>query len=105
MLLTRAATFVEKARLAPGCTFVVGVDTLERIGDPRYYDCDAARRDEAIEQIAAQGCRFLVFGRSVGDRFQTSADAKVPAALRALCDDVPESDFRVDVSSTELRDG
>jgi len=35
--LTRAPTFREKARLLPGGTFVVGVDTAERIVEPRYY--------------------------------------------------------------------
>jgi nicotinamide mononucleotide (NMN) deamidase PncC len=105
VLLTRAATFVEKAELAPGCTFVVGVDTLTRIADPKYYGGDAAARDEAIAAITRQGCRFLVFGRLLEGRFSTSADLEVPTPLRALCDEVSETEFRADVSSTELRGG
>ena len=58
-----ASTFVEKAQLAPGCVFVVGVDTLQRIADPRYYDDDADRATPRSPSIAEQGCRFLVFGR------------------------------------------
>src|SRR3954454_9858325 len=42
VLLTRAPTFVEKAELVPGCVFIVGTDTLLRIGDQVYYDGDAA---------------------------------------------------------------
>jgi hypothetical protein len=33
--LTRAALFTQKARLFPGCAFVVGVDTARRILDPK----------------------------------------------------------------------
>jgi nicotinamide mononucleotide (NMN) deamidase PncC len=103
ILLTRAATFVEKASIAPGCVFIVGLDTLERIGDPRFYGGNPALRDQAIDAIAAAGCRFLVFGRLVDSRFCGLAEIAVPPALRALCEEVPESEFREDVSSTELR--
>ncbi len=103
VLLTRAPTFVEKAELAPGCVFVVGIDTLARIGDPVYYGGDSSKRDAAIASLANSGCRFLVFGRALNTYFRTMSDCDIPPALRALCDEVPESDFREDVSSTELR--
>ncbi|MEX0586412.1 MAG: CinA family protein [Pirellulales bacterium] len=102
-LLTRAPTFVEKARLAPGCVFVVGIDTLERIGQQRYYDDDQSRRDAAIATIAQAGCRFLVFGRQQGNGFSTLKDIEIPAPLRVLCNEVPEAQFRADISSTQLR--
>src|SRR5215831_14178359 len=35
--LTRAPTFVEKSRLFPGTTFVIGADTAERLVAARYY--------------------------------------------------------------------
>jgi hypothetical protein len=104
VLLSRAATFVEKARLAPGCVFVVGSDTLLRIGDSRYYGGDEVHRDLSMAAIAEQGCRFLVFGRRSNDRFETASDLDLPKALRDLCDEVPESTFRADVSSTALRE-
>jgi hypothetical protein len=103
VLLTRAPTFVEKADIVPGCTFVVGVDTVIRIGDPAYYGGDATKRDAAIEAITNAACRFLVFGRVLNGKFESLSDVKIPPALRALCDEVPESVFREDVSSTELR--
>jgi hypothetical protein len=105
VLLTRAPTFVEKAELAPGCIFVVGVDTLVRIGDPAYYRGDTAKRDAAIEALANAKCQFLAFGRLLNGKFTTMSDVELPAALRRLCDEVPESVFREDVSSTELRRG
>ena len=58
----------------------------------------------AIAAIADHGCRFLVFGRMVAGRFSSLRELDLPAPLRALCDEVPESDFRDDITSTELRD-
>ena len=103
VLLTRAATFVEKAALVPGAVFVVGADTIARIADEKYYDGDREKRDSAIAAIAARGCRFLVFGRVVDGRFLLPSELNLPSQLRELCDEVRESEFRQDVCSTELR--
>ena len=103
LAFTNAPTFVEKSALFPGAVFIVGADTIVRIADPKYY-ADVAARDEAIAEMARRGNRFLVFGRTQGERFQTLTDADLPPALRQLCDEVPEGEFRQDISSTELRD-
>lgn len=100
---SRCATFVDKAAAFPGATFVVGLDTLARIADPRYYHGDPRACLAAIEQIASRGCRFLVFGRSDARGFQTLASSTLPAALAAICEGVPAEEFRLDISSTELR--
>jgi hypothetical protein len=100
--LTRAPIFVKKAELFPGATFIVGADTMERIGQERYYDSPAGLA-AAIDGIAARGCRFLVFGRVADGRFRTLADLALPESLARLCRAVPEDAFREDVSSTELR--
>jgi hypothetical protein len=101
--LTRAPTFREKAALFPGATFVVGADTIVRIAEARYYGGDANRRDEAVAAIAAQGCRFLVFGRQLAEGFETLSALSLPPALAELCDEVPADEFREDISSTEIR--
>jgi nicotinamide mononucleotide (NMN) deamidase PncC len=101
--LTRAPTFEEKSRRFPGATFLVGADTLRRIADPHYYRDDPAACRQAIEQIAARGCRFLVFGRVQEGRFTSLHDLDLPATLRSLCREVPAEQFREDVSSTEIR--
>jgi nicotinic acid mononucleotide adenylyltransferase len=100
---TRAPTFEEKSAIFPGATFIVGADTLVRIGQACYYHNDPAAADAAIAEIAERGCRFLVFGRLVHGKFQTLDDLALPASLRKLCDEVPAEEFRADVSSTELR--
>src|SRR5947208_8361972 len=58
--LTRAPTFVEKSRLFPGTTFVVGVDTAERLFGPKYYGDDEVRMHGALEEMANSGGSFLL---------------------------------------------
>ncbi len=101
--LTRAATFEEKSRLFPGATFVVGVDTLRRIGHSRYYGDDSQSLSAAVARIAGRGCRFLVFGRALDNAFLRLADLDLPEALLAICREVPPERFREDVSSTAIR--
>ena len=101
--LTRAPTFVEKSRLFPGATFMVGADTIERIAEARYYHGDPQAARAAIDTIAAAGCRFLVFGREGPNGFETLTNLALPQALRNICREVGESEFRADISSTALR--
>jgi hypothetical protein len=100
---TRAPKFVDKARLFPGATFVVGIDTLIRIADAHYYGGSINQRKSAVQYLIAQGCRFLVFGRLVNGRFQGLKESDVPTALRRVCQEVPMEQFREDISSTEIR--
>jgi nicotinic acid mononucleotide adenylyltransferase/nicotinamide mononucleotide (NMN) deamidase PncC len=100
---TRAPTFAEKAALFPKSTFIVGADTIVRIGQSQYYPGEPRGVEAVMERIADHGCRFLVFGRVGDGKFETLADLSLPASLRRLCDEVPAADFREDVSSTELR--
>jgi nicotinamide mononucleotide (NMN) deamidase PncC/nicotinic acid mononucleotide adenylyltransferase len=101
--LTRAPLFVEKAELFTGATFVVGADTVARIGHSRYYRDSEDAVERVVARLTALGCRFLVFGRVEGDRFLTLSDLALRPSLAAICQEVPEDAFRQDLSSTELR--
>jgi nicotinic acid mononucleotide adenylyltransferase/nicotinamide mononucleotide (NMN) deamidase PncC len=101
--LTRAATFEEKSRLFPGATFVVGVDTLRRIADPKYYGGDPLAMLKSIERLLARGCLFLVFGRLVDSGFVRLVDLELPSCLREACREIPPELFREDISSTAIR--
>ena len=101
LCFTNAATFVEKARLFQGVTFIVGTDTIRRIADAKYYGTEDV--SAAVEEMARRGCRFLVFGRQDGARFVTLDDLPLPAELRGLCEGVREAEYRADISSTEIR--
>jgi len=100
--LTRAPTFVEKAKLFPGATFIVGADTIQRIAEPRYYNT-VGDRDAALNELARLDCRFIVFGRQTTAGFCTLSDLSLPTALVQMCDEVSAEEFREDVSSTQLR--
>ena len=101
--VTRAHVFYRKAALFPGCAFVIGYDTAVRLVDPRYYAGSYAVMVSALESIRMQGCYFLVAGRVHGRKFRTLADVTLPRGFEDLFDAIPESAFRQDVSSTELR--
>jgi hypothetical protein len=103
VVLSRAALFVEKARLFPGSAFVVGYDTAVRLVNPRYYGGEAGLH-EALDAIAAAGCRFLVAGRAAQDAFCTLNDVALPREHAGLFMGLSEAEFRVDISSTALRE-
>ncbi len=99
-----APTFIEKARLYPGITFVVGFDTAARILQPHYYGNSQEGMEEAIEEIGKLGCRFLVAGRALnGKDFRQVEDLAIPSRLQSLFSGIPPDLFRKDVSSTEMR--
>jgi len=102
--LTRAPTFLEKSRLFPSTTFVIGADTAERLVAPKYYGDDEARVHVALEEIANSGSSFLVAVRidAVG-RVRALNDIPVPRRYADLFTEIPEHRFRVDTSSSEIR--
>jgi hypothetical protein len=102
--LTRAPTFVEKARLFPGTVFVVGVDTAERLFGAKYYGDDEAHMHAALDEIAKSGGSFLVAVRlDAAGRVRALRDIPVPKRYAELFTEIPEHRFRVDTSSSEIR--
>lgn len=101
--LTRAATFVEKLDVFPQSTFVMGADTFVRLAEPRYYGGSAAAAAAAVERIAERARGLIVFGRARDGVFEDAAQLPVPHALREVSYFVSQREFRLDVSSTDLR--
>lgn len=102
--LTRAPTFVEKSRLFPKATFVIGADTAERVVAPRYYGDDEDRMHGALDEIGNSGGSFLVAVRSDGaGRLRALSDIAMPQRYADLFSEIPEQRFRLDLSSTEIR--
>ena len=104
-MLTNAPTFADKARLFPGSTFVVGFDTAERILHMRFYGGCADLMRASLETVREASCCFLVAGRLLGKRFGTLRDLALPREFDDLFRELPEEDFRSDISSTALRGG
>eukprot|EP00752_Nemacystus_decipiens_P018478 g16568.t1 len=110
VVVTRAPLFSQKARLFPGCSFVVGADTAKRIIDPRYYGNSQVEMVSALAEIRHLGCSFIVGGREdAGGRFLTlegvMEQSGLPESLRGMFLGLDESAFREDLSSTSIRAG
>jgi Cytidylyltransferase-like len=102
--LTKAPTFLEKSRLFPKTTFVIGADTAERLIAPKYYGDDEVRMHAALDEIASSGARFLVAARiDAAGRVRTLSDVPVPRRYADLFTAIPEQRFRLDTSSSEIR--
>lgn len=105
--ITKAPLFIDKARIFPGATFIVGADTASRILDLKYYGNSDLSMVAAIAEIAHLGCRFLVGGRVVNGTFMTLDDilaqSPLPGHLRKIFMGLSGEEFRVDLSSTEIR--
>ncbi|KAF6262762.1 hypothetical protein COO60DRAFT_1635750 [Scenedesmus sp. NREL 46B-D3] len=106
LLVTSATLLVDKARLLPGSTFVLGWDTAVRIVMPKYYGNSEVGMQLVFRDIQHADCSFLVAGR-VDDKgdgsFKGLADIKLPSEVADLFAGIPEERFRSDVSSTALR--
>lgn len=102
--VSNAPTYVEKARLYPGATFVVGYDTAVRIFDPKYYQDSTSQMMAALDELRQRGCHFLVAGRSDSQGvFHTLAEIAVPPAFADLFRPIPAELFHLDISSSALR--
>lgn len=106
--------YLDKARKFPGAHFIMGADALKRTLDPNWgvNSIDLARELIALES------KFLVLGRLVGDKYET-CDSVIEEHIDTLYrkdydQDAIEHDqllslvtipvdFRLDISSSELR--
>jgi hypothetical protein len=104
LFLTREPTFVGKARRLPGCWFAIGYDTAVRLVDPAYYEGSREAMERALRELRDLGARFLVAGRSWQGEFRGLRDVAVPEGFADLLQEIPEEAFRLDISSTALRE-
>ncbi|MCL0028900.1 hypothetical protein M1N23_01980 [Dehalococcoidia bacterium] len=103
VIVSDTRLFCDKAKLFPGSTLVIGTDTLSRLVDPHYYGDDQVRMLMSLSEIESSGCRFLVAGRLQDGRYRTLTDVSVPRRFSDMFKEIPESSFREDLTSSELR--
>ncbi len=104
--ITHSPRFFEKAAHFPGVVFVVGADTAARIIDVRYHNDDAAHLAAAIAALQERECRFLVAARALNrEKLLTLEDLAIPNRWRPLFAAIPESRFRLDICSSDMRRG
>jgi len=132
IVLTRAPLFEEKLKIlrskvlnrlegpgdSPRVNFVIGTDTMVRILNPKYYrDKSRAGMIESLLELKASGASFIVGGRLEQSPAQTSDDLSaaprfvsgkddlvgLPDEVSSMFTIMEESEFRVDLSSSEIR--
>jgi nicotinic acid mononucleotide adenylyltransferase len=89
-------------------SFVIGTDTMVRMLNPKYYNHDY---EQMLQAQRSMGVNFVVGGRldqtnPNKDKFISGKDALpegLPQDVQEMFILLEESDFRVDISSTELR--
>lgn len=121
IILTRAPLFSQKVSTLQDCvldstdgskpklSFVIGTDTFVRIIDPKYYNNEESAMIEAFRSM--EGVRFLVGGRLEQKKELSTARfvsgkeelEGLPEDVRAMFTLIEEENFRVDISSTQLR--
>jgi len=98
-------------------TFVIGADTMVRIVDPKYYGNSRDDMLEAVRDMGNRGVHFVGGGRleqnkgkgkedeGAGARFVTGEEelSSLPDDVREMFTIIKEEDFRIDLSSTEIR--
>ncbi len=122
LVLTRAPLFSQKVACLQDCiikqsdgehgefSFVIGADTLTRLLSPKYYNDD---KDQMIDALMSmKGAHFFAGGR-LEQRKETPDQPQfitgreelsgLPEELKSKFTIIEEQEFRIDISSTELR--
>jgi nicotinamide mononucleotide (NMN) deamidase PncC len=102
-LLSNAPLFSGKSKLFPKSTFMIGWDTAIRLIDSKYYKENTNKMYDSLHEIEKNGCNFLVAGRLSNGEFRQLSELNIPTRFANLFTEIPESEFRIDVSSTQLR--
>jgi len=122
IVLTRAPLFEEKLKIlqskvldnvspSKNINFVIGTDTLVRILNPQYYQ-DQLRScmNKSLLELKSNGVGFIVGGRleqqtNSQPKFVSGRDEllDLPEDVASMFTVMEESEFRVDLSSSEIR--
>ena len=100
--LTRRALYVDKSQLFGPCDFVMGADTASRVLDAKYYG-GVEGLAEALGHAARKGLRVCGGGAIGRAEFRGCPRGAGLGAGQPPGRDLEIPDFRVDISSTELR--
>ncbi|CAI9096135.1 OLC1v1032216C1 [Oldenlandia corymbosa var. corymbosa] len=103
VIVSNQPYYYKKAELFPGSAFVIGVDTAVRLINPKYYSNDHSKMLATLGGCKSTGCLFLVGGRNVDGVFKVLEDLDIPEELEDMFVSIPPEAFRMDISSTEIR--
>ena len=58
---------------------------------------------DSLKTITQYSCNFLVAGRVDAGKFRSLSEIDIPPPFQNLFTELPEDEFRVDMSSTDIR--
>ncbi|RVX12422.1 hypothetical protein CK203_011741 [Vitis vinifera] len=77
--------------------------SMLNMGRPKYYDGSNQKMLEILGGCKRTGCIFLVGGRNIDGVFKVLEDLEIPEELKDMFIPIPAERFRMDISSTEIR--
>ncbi|MFC1639102.1 hypothetical protein ACFL26_02425 [Patescibacteria group bacterium] len=99
LILPEAGLYVEKARLLPGFSFLLGSDAVRGLLNPRHYG-GWPERNAVLDELAGMGTRFYVSGREIDGVFTTLDMIDMPPKYAHLFTHVSTNNA---ISSSEIR--
>lgn len=105
IILTNKPYYFDKVKLFPGAVFVVGMDTFDRILDPKYYQCAGSDVLVGLQFMEENGNQFLVYSRKGYQEVCRNYDSLEGRLIKRVTTFVtPYDGYEAsDLSSTELR--
>ena len=87
-------------------SFVIGTDTMVRIINPKYYGDIRDDMISALLRMKERGVHFIVGGRVESSIFVNGEEQvmSLPMEIQEMFTFLTEDEFRLDISSTELRE-
>jgi len=120
IFLTNTPRFVDKAKVYPGISYVVGIDTALRLVDPKYTNGSIEKMTDLLMEMTNKGTTFFVLPRTVSTAkippiFSIQLEPNevlsysmikqfVPLPLQPFFKEIEENKY-MDVSSSSLRNG
>lgn len=90
--------FIDKAQKFPGCSFIIGYDTAERMLDPKW----GPEIIPMLHEFRKYKTTFYVCGRIINSELKTIKDLNYPSYFNDLFIEVPNTG--TEHSSTKIRD-
>ncbi|KAJ3451935.1 nicotinamide mononucleotide adenylyltransferase [Anaeramoeba flamelloides] len=95
--------FLDKILFTRNCYYVIGFDTYTRMFDKKYFK-DANEINDLQSLIISHNIKFIVGGRVNNGKFEYDlSKVKLNPLMKDHFIQLSEDEFRIDVSSTEIR--
>uniref|UniRef100_A0A6C0BEE7 Cytidyltransferase-like domain-containing protein n=1 Tax=viral metagenome TaxID=1070528 RepID=A0A6C0BEE7_9ZZZZ len=112
--VSSAPLFLDKSIIFKNCTFLIGADTFRRLINYENSKNSSILYNQVLVDLTlifSNNCKFIVGGRKNNLIFETYENImkssigliEFPKPLNTLFNSLDEEDFRLDISSTELR--